>query len=73
MKFNDYVNEEKLYINEMSGKMNNILTNMVAVARREEDMDYVSGVVDKALKSKMINSKQHVKLKKEIEDLRRSL
>jgi len=48
---------------------NGILTNMVAISRRKDELDNMDSMVDKALKKNMINSKQHMRLKAEIKDL----
>ena len=52
---------------------NGILVNMVVIARRKAELDNMDDIVDKALKNNMINSKQHIRLKREIVSLRGSI
>jgi hypothetical protein len=60
---------KKLDESTFDKSFNGILTNMVAISRSRKELDNMSTMIDKALKKKMINSKQHMRLKMEIESL----
>ena len=68
MSFEDYIRESAI-----DKSFNGILVNMVAISRRQSELDNVDDIVDKALAKNMINSKQHMRLKKEIKSLRGSI
>ena len=67
MNYEQYLKEGK------SGKVNFILTNMVAISRSNAELDNMEDIVNKALLRGMIHPKEATRLKREIVDLRKSV
>ena len=67
------MNFEKYLGEGVSGKALETLTNMVAIARRPEEIENTLEIVNKAEKNKLILSVQAKRMRKELESIRRSL
>jgi hypothetical protein len=66
--------EFKKYLGEgVSGKALETLTNMVAIARRPEEIANTLEIVNKAEKNKLILPIHAKRMRKELEQIRRSL
>ena len=64
----------KKYLDEgVSGKVYLTLQNMVAIARRSEEVENTLEIVNKAEKNKLIIPKQAIRLRKDLEIIRRGL
>lgn len=67
------MNFEKYLGEGVSGKALETLTNMVAIARRPEEIENTLEIVNKAEKNKLILPVQAKRMRKELESIRRSL
>ena len=67
MKFKDYIDEN------ISGKVIDTLTNMVAISRKQEDIDYVRGIIKRALEEKFIKPVHANRLNKELDYLEKRI
>jgi len=60
MNFTDFINEKTVY---------DSLVNMVAVVTKKADWIYVNDIVNKAYGQKLISTKQHFRLDKELKEI----
>lgn len=64
----------KKYLDEgVSGKVYLTLQNMVAIARRQEEIANTLEIINKAEKNKLIIPKQALRLRKDLEIIRRGV
>lgn len=60
MNFTDFINERTVY---------DSLINMVAIVSKKADWQYVNDIVQKAYGQKIISTKQHFRLERELKEI----